>query len=239
MYTWSPASWKSGQPSTTRLCHTLDNHPDNHPLAGQKHIKLPALTSVGIPGNDYYWIDGEGSIKHNDPLDCFTVWLFNNTTMLCHILIEVAEGISALTTILVWCSILILDYSLVWFNKLHSLWFQRICLRLKEQDRPPAYRKLQWAVPVHRRHRSPGRLRAAACADLLKHLPLVVRNFLTPLLSGNEFRRKNINVVTADATHNSLCVQSRTIKFVQKMQTNSVMLLLLLEAIDCDLQGQI
>ena len=43
-----------------RLCHTLDNHPDNHPLAGQKHIKLPALTSVGILGNDYYWIDGEG-----------------------------------------------------------------------------------------------------------------------------------------------------------------------------------
>ena len=62
MYTWSPASWKSGQPSTTRLCHTLDNHPDNHPLAGQKHIKLPALTSVGILGNDYYWIDGKGSI---------------------------------------------------------------------------------------------------------------------------------------------------------------------------------
>ena len=61
MYTWSPASWKSGQPSTMRLCHTLDNHPDNHPLAGQKHIKLPALTSVGILGNDYYWIDGEGS----------------------------------------------------------------------------------------------------------------------------------------------------------------------------------
>ena len=62
MYTWSPASWKSGQPSTTRLCHTLDNHPDNDPLAGQKHIKLPALTSVGILGNDYYWIDGKGSI---------------------------------------------------------------------------------------------------------------------------------------------------------------------------------
>ena len=62
MYTWSPASWKSGQPSTTRLCHTLDNHPDNHPLAGQKHIKLPALTSVGILGNDYYWIDGERCI---------------------------------------------------------------------------------------------------------------------------------------------------------------------------------
>ena len=61
MYTWSPASWKSGQPSTTRLCHTLDNHPDNHPLAGQKHIKLPALTSVGILGNDYYWIDGKGT----------------------------------------------------------------------------------------------------------------------------------------------------------------------------------
>ena len=71
MYTWSPASWKSGQPSTTRLCHTLDNHPDNHPLAGQKHIKLPALTSVGILGNDYYWIDGKGSIgwvhAQNDP----------------------------------------------------------------------------------------------------------------------------------------------------------------------------
>ena len=62
MYTWSPASWKSGQPSTTRLCHTLDNHPDNYPLAGQKHIKLSALTSVGILGNDYYWIDGERSI---------------------------------------------------------------------------------------------------------------------------------------------------------------------------------
>ena len=62
MYIWSPASWKSGQPSTMRLCHTLDNHPDNHPLAGQKHIKLPALTSVGILGNDYYWIDGKGSI---------------------------------------------------------------------------------------------------------------------------------------------------------------------------------
>ena len=63
MYTWSPASWKSGQPSTTRLCHTLDNHPDNYPLAGQKHIKLPALTSVGILGNDYYWIDGKRSIE--------------------------------------------------------------------------------------------------------------------------------------------------------------------------------
>ena len=62
IYTWSPASWKSGQPSTTRLCHTLDNHPDHHPLAGQKHTKLPALTSVGILGNDYYWIDGERSI---------------------------------------------------------------------------------------------------------------------------------------------------------------------------------
>ena len=64
MYSWSPASWKSGQPSTTRLCHTLDNHPDQHPLAGQKHIKLPVLTSVGILGNDYYWIDGEWSIRH-------------------------------------------------------------------------------------------------------------------------------------------------------------------------------
>ena len=62
MYTWSPASWKSGQPSTTRLCHTLDNHPHNHPLAGQKHIKLPALMSVGILGNDYYWIDGKRCI---------------------------------------------------------------------------------------------------------------------------------------------------------------------------------
>ena len=58
MYIWSPASWKSGQPSTMRLSHTLDNHPDYHPLAGQKQIKLPALTSVGILGNDYYWIDG-------------------------------------------------------------------------------------------------------------------------------------------------------------------------------------
>ena len=44
---------------------TLDNHPDNHPLAGQKHIKLPALTSVGILGNDYYWIDGKGSITRD------------------------------------------------------------------------------------------------------------------------------------------------------------------------------
>ena len=68
MYTWSPASWKSGQPSTTRLCHTLDNHPDNHPLAGQKHTKLPALTSVGILGNDYYWIDGKRSIDTRHPL---------------------------------------------------------------------------------------------------------------------------------------------------------------------------
>ena len=68
MYTWSPASWKSGQPSTTRLCHTLDNHPDNHPLAGQKHIKLPALTSVGILGNDYYWIDGERCIQTKLPV---------------------------------------------------------------------------------------------------------------------------------------------------------------------------
>ena len=80
MYTWSPASWKSGQPSTTRLCHTLDNHPDNHPLAGQKHIKLPALTSVGILGNDYYWIDGERCIALNP---CcmrdiiFAKWVFN------------------------------------------------------------------------------------------------------------------------------------------------------------------
>ena len=69
MYTWSPASWKSGQPSTTRLCHTLDNHPDNHPLSGQKHIKLPALTSVGILGNDYYWIDGKGSIERHAEID--------------------------------------------------------------------------------------------------------------------------------------------------------------------------
>ena len=32
-------------------------------------------------------------IKQNRHLDCFTVWLFHNTTMLCHILISVAEGI--------------------------------------------------------------------------------------------------------------------------------------------------
>ena len=48
----------------------LDNHPDNHPLAGQKHIKLPALTSVGILGNDYYWIDGKGSIVIDYPVSC-------------------------------------------------------------------------------------------------------------------------------------------------------------------------
>ena len=85
MYTWSPASWKSGQHSTTRLCHTLDNHPDNHPLAGQKHIKLPALTSVGILGNDYYWIDGKGSIVVACVCVCVSVCVCVNPGLVCMI----------------------------------------------------------------------------------------------------------------------------------------------------------
>ena len=40
-------------------CHTLDNHS----LVGQYHIKLHVLTSVGILGNDYYWIDSKRSIS--------------------------------------------------------------------------------------------------------------------------------------------------------------------------------
>ena len=41
------------------------------------------------------------SIKQNHHLNCFTVWLFHNMTMLCHILILVAEGISAFNAALV------------------------------------------------------------------------------------------------------------------------------------------